>query len=181
MCTAFQRIDFAIFSPLLRGEHNSALGIICHLEMLDLKKIGHGHPIHSKSSRFSSAKTAFTRCRHILKNGEKCDGCKIWASVHTIPEQFENGRNLDGKNSLQHFDAKKAYLRPKSRSVSFLKCLKCLKMFHSRHFQVFTRCCFQNLSVRVLFSKSTVFKICRQKMCRFRVNGRPIRQIFHRF
>ena len=31
------------------------------------------------------------------------------------------------------------------------------------------------------FSISTVFKICRQKMCRFRVNGRPIRRIFHRF
>ena len=37
------------------------------------------------------------------------------------------------------------------------------------------------MSVRVPFSKSTVFKICRQKMCRFRVNGRPIRPIFHRF
>ena len=31
------------------------------------------------------------------------------------------------------------------------------------------------------FQKSTVFEICRQKMCRFRVNGRPIRHIFHRF
>ena len=29
--------------------------------------------------------------------------------------------------------------------------------------------------------KSFVFKICRRKMCRFRVNGRPIRHIFHRF
>ena len=37
------------------------------------------------------------------------------------------------------------------------------------------------MPVRVPFSKSTVFKICRQKMCRFRVNGRPIRRIFHRF
>ena len=54
-------------------------------------------------------------------------------------------------------------------------------MFHSRHFQVFTRCRFQNVSVRVSFSKSTVFKICRQNLCRFRVNGRPIRRIFHRF
>ena len=33
----------------------------------------------------------------------------------------------------------------------------------------------QNVLVRVPFSNSTVFKICRQKMCRFRVNGRPIR------
>ena len=37
------------------------------------------------------------------------------------------------------------------------------------------------MPVTVPFSKSTVFKICRQKMCRFRVNRRPIRHIFHRF
>ena len=43
-----------------------------------------------------------------FENGEKCNGCKIWASVHRIPKQFENGKNLDGKNSLQHFDAKEA-------------------------------------------------------------------------
>ena len=40
---------------------------------------------------------------------------------------------------------------------------------------------FPKVPVRVPFSKSTVFKICRQKMCRFRENGRPIRLIFHRF
>ena len=37
------------------------------------------------------------------------------------------------------------------------------------------------MSVRAPFSKSIVFKICRQKMFHFRVNGRPIRHIFHRF
>ena len=36
-----------------------------------------------------------------------------------VPEQFENGRNLEGKNLVQHFDAKDAYLHSKSRSVSF--------------------------------------------------------------
>ena len=46
---------------------------------------------------------------------------------------------------------------------------------------MFKRCCFKFMPVTVPFSKSTVFKICRQKMCRFRVNGRPIRRIFHRF
>ena len=46
---------------------------------------------------------------------------------------------------------------------------------------VFKWCCFKFMPVTVPFSKSTVFKICRQKMCRFRVNGRPIRRIFHRF
>ena len=40
---------------------------------------------------------------------------------------------------------------------------------------------FPNVLVIVRFSKSTIFKICRQKMCRFRVSGRPIRHIFHRF
>ena len=64
-----------------------------------------------------------------FENGEKCDGSKIWASVHTIPEQFENGRNLDGKSSLQHVDAKEAYLHPKSRSVWFQKCQEML-CFH---------------------------------------------------
>ena len=70
------------------------------------------------------------------------------------------------------------YLNPKNRSVSFQKRLK---MFYFHHFKVFTRCRFQNVPIRVPFSKSAVFKICRQKMCRFRVNRRPIRRIFHRF
>ena len=95
-----------------------------------------------------------------------------------MPEQFENGRKLDGKDSLQGFDAKEVCLHPKNLSVSFQKRLK-LFCFH--HFQVFTRCSFPNVPIRVPFSKSTVFKICRQKMCRFRVNRRPIRRIFHRF
>ena len=70
------------------------------------------------------------------------------------------------------------YLNPKNRSVSFQKRLK---MFYFHHFKVFTRSRFQNVPIRVPFSKSAVFKICRQKMCRFRVNRRPIRRIFHRF
>ena len=113
-----------------------------------------------------------------FENGEKCDGCKVLASIHTIPEQFENGRNLDGKTSLQDFDAKEVYIHPKNRSVSFQDPPK---MFCFHHFQAFTRRRFQNVSVRVPFSKSTVFKICRQKMCHFRANGRPIRRIFYRF
>ena len=65
--------------------------------------------------------------------------------------------------------AKEMYLHAKNRSVAFQKHRKML-CFH--HVRVFTRCCLQNVLARVLFSKSTVFKICRQKMCRFRVNGR---------
>ena len=93
-----------------------------------------------------------------------------------MPEQFENGRKLDGKNSLQGFDAKGVCLHPKNRSVSFQKQLK------NSSFVIF-KCLHDAVSklVRAPFSKSIVFKICRQKMCRFRVNGRPIRRIFHRF
>ena len=31
-----------------------------------------------------------------FENGEKCDGSKIWASVHTLQEQFENDNKFDG-------------------------------------------------------------------------------------
>ena len=96
-----------------------------------------------------------------------------------MPAKFENGRKFDSKNSLQDFDAKEKYLHPKNRPVSIQKCRK---MCCLHHCPVFTRCCFKFIPVRVPFSKSTVFEICRQKMCRFRVNdGRPFRHIFHRF
>ena len=98
----------------------------------------------------------FTRCRHILK---------------TV-------RDLTVRNSLQDFDAIERYLHHKCQSILFQNRRK---LFYFHHFQVFTRCRFQNVPVRVQFSKSTVFKMCRQKMCRFRVNGRPICHIFHRF
>ena len=95
-----------------------------------------------------------------------------------MPEQFENGRIFYSKNSLQDFDAEEKYLHPKNRPVSIQKRRRMLCLHHCR---VFTRCCFKSIPVRVPFSKSTVFKICRQNMCRFRVNGKPIRRIFHRF
>ena len=90
-----------------------------------------------------------------------------------MPEQFENGRKLDGKDSLQGFDAKEVCIHPKNLSVSFQKRLK---MFYFHHFKVFTRCSFQNMLIGVPFSKSAG-----KKMCCFRVNRRPIRRIFHRF
>ena len=31
-----------------------------------------------------------------FQTGEKCAGTNILASVHTMPEQFENGRKLNG-------------------------------------------------------------------------------------
>ena len=45
-----------------------------------------------------------------FEKAEKCDGSKIWASIHTMPKQFENGGKFDSKNSLQDFDAKDLYL-----------------------------------------------------------------------
>ena len=94
-----------------------------------------------------------------------------------MPVQFENGRNLTVETFLQDLDAKEMYLHLKNRSVAFQES----KIFCFHHLQVFTDYRFQNVLIRVPFSKSTVFKMCRQKMCRFRVNGRPIRHIFHRF
>ena len=59
------------------------------------------------------------------------------------------------KTSLQDFSSKEMYLNPKNRSVSFQKRRK---MSLSHHFQVFTLCHFQNVPVRVPFSKSTALK-----------------------
>ena len=121
---------------------------------------------------------AFTRCRHILKTMKNVTAAKFELAFTRCRNNFENGRKLDGKDSLQGFDAKEVCLHSKNLSVSFQEQLK---MPCFRHFQAFRRCSFQNVPIRVPFSKSTVFKICRQKMCRFRVNRRSIRRIFHRF
>ena len=95
-----------------------------------------------------------------------------------MPEKFENGTKFDGKNSLQIFDAEEMYLNRTNRSVSSQKRRK---MLCFQHFHVLRRCRFQNVPVKVPFSEFTVFEICRQNMYRFRVDGRPIHHIFHRF
>ena len=95
-----------------------------------------------------------------------------------MPEQFENGGNLTVKTRCRTLMSKK-YLHPKNQSVSFHKRRKMFCFFSS--FSSVHRMSFQNVPVGAPFSKSSVFEICRQKMCRFRVNGRPIRHIFHRF
>ena len=88
---------------------------------------------------------------------EKCDGSKLWACIYTIPTNFEDNRKfpkvINTLQSLHKFDA---------NEIS--------KKFRFQQFPVFTRSCFQSIPVGVLFSKSSVFEICRQKMCRFRVN-----------
>ena len=68
-----------------------------------------------------------------LENGDKSDGSKISASVHTIPVQFENGRKFDGKRSLQDFDAKEKYIYP-NRPVSIQKRRKMFRLHHCRVF-----------------------------------------------
>ena len=119
------------------------------------------------------------------ENGEKCDGCKVLASIHTIPEQFENGRNLDGKTSLQDFDAKEVYIHPKNRSVSFQDPPKCsvFTIFKRLHDAVSKTCRLECRFQNPPFSKSagkkcaifvrtgglsveffTVFKMCRHRV-----------------
>ena len=94
-----------------------------------------------------------------------------------MPSHLENGRKLDGKKSLQDFDAKEKYLHAKNPPVSIQKRRKMFRLHHCRVFTyaVSNLCqlgfCFQNPQL----SKSA------GKMCRFRVNGRSIRRIFHRF
>ena len=134
--------------------------------------------LQSSFSYDMNTKTAFTRCRHILKTMKNLTVAKFELAFTQCQNNLKMVGNLPVKRSLQDFDAKEVCLNPKNRSVSFQKRLK---MFYFHHFKVFTRCRFQNVPVRVPFSKSTVFKICRQKMCRFRVNRRPIRHIFCRF
>ena len=95
-----------------------------------------------------------------------------------MPAQFENGRKFDDKYSLQDLMPKNSTYTLRidlSRSKSVEKCSVFIFV------ECFKRRRFQNVPIRVPFSKSTVFKICQQKMCRFRVNRRPIRRIFHRF
>ena len=123
-------------------------------------------------------KTAFTRCRHILKTVKNVTVAKFELAFTRCGNNLKTVRDLTVGNSLQDFDAIERYLHPKCRSVSFQKRRK---LFYFHHFQVFTRCHVQNVLVRVQFSKSTVFKMCRQRMCRFRVNGKPIHHIVHRF
>ena len=60
-----------------------------------------------------------------FENDEKSDGSKIWASVHTMPAQFENGRKFDDKNWLQDLMPKNSTYTLRidlSRSKSVEKC-----------------------------------------------------------
>ena len=98
--------------------------------------------------------------------------------VHTMPAHFEKDRKSDSKKTLHDFDAKEMYLHSMNPSVSFQQRRE---MFCFHHFRVFTRCSFKKCAGYIFVFKIYRFQICRQKMCRFRVNGMPIRHIFYRF
>ena len=93
--------------------------------------------------------------------GEKCDGSKILASVHTFPEQFDIDRKFDGKKTRCKILMPKKYTH--TIKIDQFHSIKASKNDLFSSFRVFTRCRFQVLPVIVPFSKSTVFEICRQK------------------
>ena len=130
-------------------------------------------------SSFDIIKTAFTRCRHILKTMKNVTDAKFELAFTRCRNNFKTVQNLPVKSSLQDFDAKKCTLCTCKGSFSLVPKASENVLFSS--FSIVYTIPFLNMPIRVPFSKPTVFKICRQKMCRFRVNRRPIRRIFHRF
>ena len=98
-------------------------------------------------------KTAFTRCRHILKTMKNVTVATFELAFTRCRNNSKTVRNLPVKSSLQDFDAKEMYLNPKDRSVSFQKRMR---MFSFHHFQLFTRYHFQKYA-----DWSSVFKIYR--------------------
>ena len=63
-------------------------------------------------------KTAFTRCRHILKTVKNVTVAKFELAFTRCRNNLKTGGNSTVKNSLQEFDVKEMYLHPKNRSVS---------------------------------------------------------------
>ena len=97
---------------------------------------------------------------------------EILASVDKIPEKYETVENMTVTNSNVTCILRINQLR----SESVEKC-SVLKVFECSYGAVFKMCllefCFQNLP----FSKY----VCKKGAFFFRVNGRPIRHIFHLF
>ena len=69
-------------------------------------------------------KTAFTRCRHILKTVKNVTVAKFELAFTRCRNKLKTVGNLPVKSSLQDFDVKEMYLHYKNRSVSFQKRLK---------------------------------------------------------
>ena len=81
-----------------------------------------------------------------------------------MPEQFEDGRNFDGKSIVVDFDAIEIYLNPKNRQVSFQKRQE---MFCFHHSRVFTRCCFQKCRLGFRFQNLPFSKSAGKKCAGF--------------
>ena len=67
------------------------------------------------------SKTAFTRCRHILKTVKNVTVAKFELAFTGCRNNLKTVGNLTVTTSLQDFDAKEAYLHSKNRSGSFQK------------------------------------------------------------
>ena len=129
----------------------------------------------------------FTRRRHILKTVKNVMAAQFWL-VFTRYRQnlktIENSTVTNSAQSSEEFDAKEMHLHHKSHLASFWKCWK---MFRFHQFCVFIifafllRCRFQNVGLEFRCQNLPFLKIYKQKMCRFRMNGRPINHMFHRF
>ena len=76
------------------------------------------------TNKIFSSKTAFTRCRHILKTMKNVTEAKFELAFTRCRNNLKTVRNLSVKSSLQDFDAKEVYLNPKNCSVSIQKCRK---------------------------------------------------------
>ena len=133
----------------------------------------------------SITKTAFTRCQDILKTVKNVTVAEFELVFTPCRNNLKTVQDLTVRNSLQDLDAIERYLHLMCQSFLLQKRQK---LFYFQNFQAFSifkifkcLCRFQNVTVRVQFSKSSIFKMCRQKMCHFLVNERPVRYIFHRF
>ena len=97
-------------------------------------------------------KTAFTRCRHILKTMKNVTAAKSELAFTRCRNDLKTVGNLLVKSSLQDFDAKELYLNPKNRCLVPKAPEKALfSSFLSVFTMLFLKCA----------DKSSVFKIYR--------------------
>ena len=95
-----------------------------------------------------------------------CDGNNILTSVLTMPTQIENGRKFDAHNSSQtpkESDTKECVLTLKTDQPHLERVKNVpFSSFSSDHTMAF-----QNVPVKSLVSKFTVFKFCWNKIALF--------------
>ena len=81
-----------------------------------------------------------------FENGERCDGSKIWTSVHTMPNDLKTVGNWAAKNSFQVFNAQECNYG----------------LFECSHD---TRCRFQNVTVIFCCLVVCLFSFCFEWAC----------------